>query len=96
MFVLNLDSLTWTEVTFCSVKPQPRFNFITTIINTKLIIMGGQNSEYKIQHDYEVLELDQEINFQNHANKYLFKKMAAFIRANFSKNKQALLDRTDT
>ncbi|CDW83005.1 kelch motif family protein [Stylonychia lemnae] len=87
MHVLYLDSLTWIEVSFCSAKIIPRFQFQSVIIDTKLIIIGGMNSSYKIMHDYEVIELDQETNFQNHASKYLFKKMGSFLRANLAKKK---------
>ena len=95
MFVIYLDSLTWTEVTFCNSRLKPRFNFNSMIVDTKLLIFGGQTEGYKIAHDYEVVELDQEVNFVNHASKYLFKKMASFIRANFSKSSKGSSMSTD-
>ena len=83
MWVLHIDSLIWTEVTFCSSRLKPRFNFLSMLLSSSLLILGGQTTDFALAHDYEVVQLDQEVNFSSHASKYLFKKMGAFIRANF-------------
>ena len=87
MHVLYLDSLTWCEVTYCGTKPRPRVNFNTFIQGSKLYILGGQSEGLKVARDYEIAELDQEVNFKNHISKYFLRMMGAFIKAKFQKPK---------
>jgi hypothetical protein len=58
IFVLYLDTLTWTEVTLCSPKMIPRYNFCSFIFQTKLYVIGGLTIGMQSCHDYEVIELD--------------------------------------
>ncbi len=56
--ILSLLHMDWSEVILSGIVPRPRFNSASTMIGTRLLLVGGIGSRYKISKDLEEIELD--------------------------------------
>ena len=62
IWLLKLNNLEWQKVLIGGYHyVEPRFNFASVILGSKLIIAGGIGYDYKLLKDYQEFEMDQTI-----------------------------------